>query len=104
MSLEAIQQVTEVEQNLRQRKADAAQEAKRAAAAAEKSGREKLEAARQVADAEARAMMKEAEAEAARRAETVRQQTRVDCDRLTELARTRLEEAAELIVRKVVDG
>ena len=82
MSLEAIKQVTQTEQDCAQRKLDAAQAAKRTVAEAEKAGQAALDARRGEAQAKVRAMMADAEAKAG--------------------AEQKLEQAAEWSVRRVV--
>lgn len=103
MSLEAIKRVTETEQNSLQRKAEAAQQAKRTVAEAERAGQERLEKARQEAEAKAKALMTEAEQKAAEHAKSVMKETELACKALSREAGARLDKAAALIVRRVVN-
>lgn len=101
MSLEAIQKVTETEQNSRNRKAEAVAEAKRIVAEAERMGRQTVEEARTAAEEKAKAMMAAAEARADERAKVTRAENGKACELLKEQARPRLDRAADLIVEKV---
>ena len=85
MSLEAVQVVTETEQRALQRKAEAVEAAKKL-----------------VAEAQARQMMTRAEEAAAKHTETVMEETRRSCDDLRRAAEGKLEDAAALIIRRVV--
>ena len=67
MSLEAIQKVTEAEQAARERRAEAAEEAKRIVAGAERAGRQLVQDQRAKAEQEARSMLAAAEAQAEKR-------------------------------------
>ncbi len=102
MSLEAVQKVTEAEQRSRERRAEAAENAKRLVAEAEKDGKARLSAARSEAEAKARALMAEAEAKAARHTQAVMEDQRKSCDGLRREAEAKLDEAAAMIVRRVV--
>lgn len=101
MSLEAIQKVTETELNNRNRKADAAAEAKRIVAEAERMGRQTVEQARAAAEEKVKAMMAEAEARAGERAGQIQAENAKACAALKERARPNLDRAADLIVEKV---
>ena len=103
MSLEAIKQVTQTEQDCAQRKLDAAQAAKRTVADAEKAGQAALDARRGEAQAKVKAMLAEAEAKAGVQADAVRADTAKACAALKQSAQQKLEQAAELIVRRVVN-
>ena len=89
MSLEAVQKVTETEQKARARKAEAVEQAKKLIADAERQGRERLSAAK-------------AEESAAKHSEAVMEETRRSCDSLRQAAEGKLEDAAALIIRRVV--
>lgn len=102
MSLEAVQKVTETEQRARERRAEAAEGARRLVLDAEKAGRERLNAARLEAETKAREMLAAAEESAAKRTETVLEETRRSCDALKKEAEGKLPDAAALIVRRVV--
>ena len=101
MSLEAIQKVTETELNSRTRKADAAAEAKRIVAEAERMGRQTVTQARAAAEDEVKAMMAAAEARAGERAKASQAENERACEQLKEEARPKLDRAADLIVEKV---
>lgn len=103
MSLEAVQKVAETEKQVQQRKADATAQAKKLLADAERAGQEKLKVAREAAQAQAKDMMLRAERSAAEHALTVEQETQADCNDLRKAAEGRLEDAAALIIRRVVD-
>lgn len=102
MSLEAVQKVTETEQKARERKLEAAENAKKLVAEAERSGRERLSTAHAEADAQVKAMLTRAEESAAVRTAAVMEETRRSCDDLRREAEGRLEDAAALIIRRVV--
>ena len=102
MSLEAVQKVTESEQRAQQEKVQAAETAKRLVGEAEKAGKERLAAARSEAEAKVKDLVAQAEARAAVRTETVMEETRRTCDELRQTASDRLEDAAALIIGKVV--
>lgn len=101
MSFDAIQRVTEAEQNSRSRKAEATAEAKRITAEADRLGRQAVAEARAQAEAQAKAMMAEAEARAGRSTERTLAENARACAALKERARPNLDRAADLIVEKV---
>ena len=74
MSLEAVQKVTETEQKARARKADV----------------------------QVKVMLTKAEESAAKHSEAVMEETRRSCDSLRQAAEGKLEDAAALIIRRVV--
>ena len=102
MSLEAVQKVTETEQKARARRAEAVEQAKRLTAEAERAGQARLSQARAEAEAQVKAMFAQAEEAAAADAEAVMEETRRSCDGLRREAEGRLEDAAALIIRRVV--
>ena len=102
MSLEAIKQVTQAEDEHRARKAEAQAEAKRLVA--ERAGRARLEEARAQAEAQVRDLLKEAEERAAKHTEQVLEQTRSSCGALRAEAQKKLDQAAQSIVRRVVNS
>lgn len=103
MSLEAIKKVTETEQISLQRKAEAAQQAKKTVAEAERAGQELLERSRQEAEAKVKEFMADAEKRAAAHADEVMKETELACKQLRQEAEGRLDKAAALIVRRVVN-
>ena len=98
MSLEAVQKVTETEQKARARKAEAVEQAKKLIADAERQGRERLSEA----DVQVKVMLTKAEESAAKHSEAVMEETRRSCDSLRQAAEGKLEDAAALIIRRVV--
>lgn len=103
MSLEAIKQITQAEQSWTQRKAEALQATKKTVADAEKAGQALLETRRTEAQAQVKAMMADAEAKARIQADQVQAETARSCQALKASAQQKLEAAAELIVRRVVN-
>ena len=104
MALEEIKKVTETEQAAQSRKAEAAAEAKRLVAQARRDGETALAQARQEAEAQAAAMMAQAEEEAAAHTAQVLEDKRAQCREMEAAAEKRLDEAADLIVRRVVQS
>ena len=101
MSLEAIQKVTEAEQVARERRAEAAEEAKRIVADAERAGRQLVQDQRARAEEAAKAMLADAEVEAEKKAEQTLADNAAQCEALKQAARKRLDKAAGLIVGRV---
>ena len=101
MSLEAIQKVTEAEQAARERRAKAAEEAKRIVADAERAGRQLVQDARAKAEQDAKAMLADAEVQAEKQAEKTLADNDAKCEALKQAARKRLDKAASLIVGRV---
>ena len=102
MALEAIQEVTQAETRSKEQRELAAFESKQKLLASQRSAQHQLEEARQAAAAEVRVLMEQAETEAAKVTEEVMAQARVDCEAMKQGARGRLDQAAQLIVEKVV--
>ncbi len=103
MSLEAIKQITDVEQLCARQKAEAVQAAKKTLADAEKAGLADMERRKAEATAKVKVMMTDAEARAAAQAETIRLETEQACTALKAAAAQNLEAAAQRIVGKVVN-
>lgn len=101
MSFEAIKKVTDAEEAVRERKADAAAEAKRITAEADRAGRQLVAEARAKAEEQVKAMLAEAEARAEVKAGEARTENAAACDALKQSARDRLDRAADLIVERV---
>lgn len=101
MSFDAIQKVTETERNSRNRKAEAAAEAKRIVAEADRMGRQLVVQGRAAAEEKVKAMMAEAENRAGERAKAAQAENAEACAALKEHARPQLDRAADLIVEKV---
>lgn len=104
MSLEAIRQITQAEAGAKQRKANAADIANKMVADAHLAGEEKLRSAAATADAQVKQIMLQAEERAARRAEEIASQAKADCASLCSAAETKLDDAAALIIRRVVNS
>ncbi len=104
MSFEDIHKVTQTEQDARAKKADAQAEAKQIIAADRKAGAAEVERARADAQAQVKAWMAQAESEAGERARQTAQANDEACRTLRQKARERMDEAAALIVRKVVNS
>lgn len=104
MSLEAVKQVAEAEQLSKERRAQAALDAKKLLADAEKAGQQAVADAKKQAEAQAKELVAKAEQDAAGDAARIKEQADADCAALRSKAEGRLEEAASLIVRKVVDA
>lgn len=104
MALEAIQTVTQAEAKAKADRESAAAQAKQRLADAQREAKQTVEQARQQAREEARRMMAEAEDKAAQLTREELDRAAADCDTLKQDARGRLEEAAQLIVGRVVEG
>ena len=104
MSIDAIKQVAQAEQETQARKVQAQGEAKRLVAEAERAGQARVAARRSEAEAQVGEMMKQAEERAAQRTQTVMQETAGECDALRETAKGRMAKAAGLIVERVVNS
>ena len=102
MSLEAIEKVTELETQMRERKAAAESEARQIAADAERDGIALLEKTRADAADRGRKLLKQAEERAAQQADEIRNAAQAESAALRESAGKNLEEAAEFIVGRVV--
>lgn len=101
MSMEAVQRITEAEQAGRTRQEEAAAEGGRIVGEAERVGRQRVERARAEAEEAVKAMMADAEERAAEYARRSLADNDAVCARIKQGARTRLEQAADLIVTKV---
>lgn len=104
MSLEAIKQVAQTEAETKQRKAEAIAAAKKLVSDAEQTGKQALQNACAEAEAKAKEFMVRAEERAAARAAEIAAQSEQECTALRRAAETRLDEAAALIVRRVVSS
>lgn len=104
MSLEAIRQITQAEACAKQRKTDAAVAAKKIISDAYFAGEEKLRSAAATADAQVRQIILQAEERAARRAEEISSQSKAGCAALCSAAEIKLDDAAALIIRRVVNS
>ena len=103
-ALDAIKKVTQAEAESKQRKAEAIAAAKKLVAQAEQEGKQTLQNACAAAEAQAKEFMVRAEERAAARAAEIAAQSERDCAALCSAAETKLDEAAALIVRRVVSS
>ena len=102
MSLNAIQKVTEAEQSAQAGKAEAIAAAKKLVADAQRAGDALVEQARAKAEAENKALLRQAEERAAKAAEATLEQARQEAQAMCRAAEGRLDQAADLIVGRVV--
>lgn len=103
MALEAIQTVTQAEAKAKADREAAVAQTKQRLAEAQREAKQIVEQARQQAREEARQMMAQAEEKAAQATKAELEQAGQDCETLKRNARGRLEEAAQLIVGRVVE-
>ena len=103
MSYEDIQKVMDAERSAKDEKAAAQAQAKQIIAAAEKAGTAAVEKARAEAEADAIQLLAQAEAQAKAQSEQTLAANAQACAGMKSQARTHLEEAADLIVRRVVN-
>ena len=104
MSLEAIKQVAQTEAENKQRKVEAVAAAKKMVADAEQAGKELLRSACAEAEANAKELMVQAEERASVRSAEIAAQSKQECAALCSAAEDKLDEAAALIVRRVVSS
>lgn len=102
MSLQAVEMIAENEQKNKERRTAAEQQAKQLTADAERSGLALLNRVRSQLDAEGKALLEEAEARAEKRSAVIREEAEQRAEALRAKAGSRLEDASELIVRRVV--
>ena len=103
MAVEAIQQVTQLEEQVKKQKESAAVQNKQRLLDAQRAVRLQVEQSRQQAQAQAREMMAQAEAQAAQWTQGVLEQARQACRGLQEKAEgSRLDQAAAFLAEKVV--
>lgn len=102
MSLEGVKRIVEMEKLSQKRKEEAEQTAKRLIAEAEKEGSGHLEVARWEAEMKVKKLMTAIEQKSAENAAKFRAETDRQCEQIKEEARKYLDDAAELIVRRVV--
>lgn len=104
MSMEALKAVTDSEEQARAKKAQAEVQAKALVERARKTGEARLEETRREAQAKVRDKLSQAEAHGEETTRQVLAQYAQDCEALKAKALQRLDEAADLIMGKVVDG
>jgi len=103
VSIEAIQQVNQAEASAQEKRSVARAQAKQLIREAERAGQLLLEQARQKAESESRAAMAQAEKNAAVRAKEVLSDNASACNQLCSAAEPRLDAAAALIVKRIVN-
>ena len=103
MSFEAIEKIKQAEAGNQERKAAAEAEAKQIIAEAERNGLALLQQTREAAAESGKALLREAEDRAARRAGEIQKAAEREAGALREAAGRHLEEAAEFIVERVVN-
>ena len=103
MSLEAIEQVTETERQVRESRAAADARAQQLRADAEREGQELLNSSRAAAAEQGKALLQQAEARAAEKAAEIQRSAEAEAAALRAAAEQHLEEAAEFIVGRVVN-
>ena len=103
MSLEAIERVTQVEQNSQERKTAAEAEARQIVADAERQGLALLQQVRADATEDGRKLLRKAEERAAEKAAEIGRAAESESAALREAAGRNLEEAVEFIVGRVVN-
>ena len=103
MSLDAIQKVAEVEKLMKARRAAADAEARQLVSKAEQEGLMCLQKVRAEAAEQGKRYLQEAEKKAKARAADIQSAVIAESDALRQEAEKHLDEAAELIVRRVVN-
>ena len=103
MSIEAIQQVTQAESSAQDKKLTASTQAKQLLRDAQQAGQLLLEQTHQKAQTQNRDAMTAAEQSAARRTEAVLAENALKCDALCNAAEDRLNAAAALIIKRIVN-
>lgn len=103
MSIEAIQQVSQAEASAKEMRQAAYTQAKQIVRDAERAGQLLLEQVRQETEVETREAMAQAEQVAATRAKQVLSEHANACKQLCSEAESRIEEAAALIVKRIVN-
>ncbi len=103
MAVEAIEKVTQTELEARKRKDAAVADNKQRILAAQKEAQRLLEQSRADAEAKVRDMMSQAEAEAGKVGQKVMDQASKESDAMKGRARKRLDQAAQMIVERVVN-
>lgn len=104
MSFQDIQRVTQTEESTREKKAQAQAQARQIVADAQKAGAAIVETARRQAREQVSQWLDEAEALGQEQTTQMLSANDQACQAMCRQARTRLDEAADLIVRRVVDS
>lgn len=103
MSLEALQKVTSAEQSAQTKKAEAAAAAKKLVSDAQRAGEALLEQTRQEAEAGNKALLQQAEQRAEQAAQRLLADAKAQAGAMCKTAEGKLDAAADLIVRRVVN-
>ncbi len=104
MGLEAITAVEQAEAAAARKKAEAAQQAKRLATIADGEGRQALEDAGKRVEARLRELDEQADDRIRTEAERIREETARELDALRAGAELRLDQAADRIAERIVNG
>ena len=104
MSLEAIEKIRGVEDQMDQARAQARAQAQKVLDDAEHAGQEALEQGRQTSAKKTAEAMRAAEERGAQRRAEILAEAEEDCRALKQLAQTNLAQAVQMIVERVVDG
>lgn len=102
MSLEAIKQITDIEQSYQQQKKDALAAAQKLVIDAERAGKANLEKAKTQAESQTRLQLKEAEEKAVIHAEKLMKEAELRCESIRNTAMQRLERAVAAIIERIV--
>ena len=103
MAMEAIERITQLEQETARMKEIAAADSRQRIQTAQREARRTLEQARQQAEVQAREMMARAEEQAAGLTRQQLRQAEQTCGEMKQQAQSRLKQAAAMIVEKVVN-
>lgn len=103
MAMEAIERITQLEQETARMKEKAAADSRQRIQTAQREARRTLEQARQQAEVQAREMMARAEEQAAELTRQQLRQAEQTCGEMKQQAQSRLKQAAAMIVEKVVN-
>lgn len=103
MAMEAIERITQLEQETARMKEKAAADSRQRMQTAQREARRTLEQARQQAEVQAREMMARAEEQAAELTRQQLRQAEQTCGEMKQQAQSRLKQAAAMIVEKVVN-
>lgn len=104
MSLEAIKSISAAEELARQRKLEAEQNAKKALDETDKAGRADIDAAKARAETEIKQLMRAAEAKATENALALNQKTANKQAAMRAHAESRMDQAAQRIVERIVNS
>ena len=103
MAMEAIETITQLEQEAARLRDSAAADSRQRVQAAQRECQRMVEQAKQKAEAQARELMAQAEEQAAQLSQEKLAQARQSCGEMKRQAQSRLKQAAAMIVEKVVN-